>query len=128
MLSNDVARIEVGGAQYSCLCADDGGILDDLFSYLLGDGSYLTVSNAANHESDLARFREMQCRREPGIPGADHRDIAVLIPFETGPVAIEPPGAAGANRVFVGARFPQTFQSHLISGNGSQASRHSRPR
>ena len=80
------------------------------------------------HGDPLARFREMQCRREPGIPGADHRDIAVLIPFETGPVAIEPPGAAGANRVFVGARFPQTFQSHLILGNGPQASRHSRPR
>jgi aminomethyltransferase len=57
LLSNDVSKIAVGGAQYSCLCAEDGGILDDLFTYRLEDDRYLTVSNAANHESDLARFR-----------------------------------------------------------------------
>jgi aminomethyltransferase len=59
-LSNDVAKLAPGGAQYSCLCAADGGILDDLFSYLLegADVDYLTVSNASNHEGDLAAFRE----------------------------------------------------------------------
>src|SRR5918997_5043763 len=30
LLSNDVARIDVGGAQYSVLCREDGGVLDDL--------------------------------------------------------------------------------------------------
>ena len=59
LLSNDVSKIAVGGAQYSCLCAPDGGILDDLFTYRLEDDRYLTVSNAANHEADLARFREV---------------------------------------------------------------------
>jgi aminomethyltransferase len=54
LLSNDVARIELGGAQYSCLCAEDGGVLDDLFTYRLGGDRYLLVTNSANHESDLA--------------------------------------------------------------------------
>jgi aminomethyltransferase len=58
VLSNDVATIEVGGAQYSVLCQEDGGILDDLFTYRLGDDRYLTVTNAANHERDLAWFQE----------------------------------------------------------------------
>jgi aminomethyltransferase len=58
LLSNDVAKLEVGGAQYSVLCRDDGGVLDDLFTYRLGDDRYLTVTNAANHERDLAWFRE----------------------------------------------------------------------
>jgi aminomethyltransferase len=58
LLSNDVARLEVGGAQYSLLCRDDGGVLDDLFTYRLGDERYLTVTNAANHARDLAWFRE----------------------------------------------------------------------
>jgi glycine cleavage system T protein (aminomethyltransferase) len=53
-LSNDVRRIPEGGAQYSVLCRDDGGVLDDLFTYRLADCEYLTVTNAANHESDLA--------------------------------------------------------------------------
>jgi aminomethyltransferase len=58
LLSNDVAKIEIGGAQYSVLCREDGGVLDDLFTYRLADDRYLTVTNAANHERDLAWFRD----------------------------------------------------------------------
>jgi aminomethyltransferase len=54
VLSNDVAAIPIGGAQYSCLCAEDGGVLDDLFAYRLGGDRYLLVVNAANHVADLA--------------------------------------------------------------------------
>ena len=54
VLSNDVAKIELGGAQYSCLCNEAGGVLDDLFVYRLGGDRYLIVTNAANHEADLA--------------------------------------------------------------------------
>ena len=58
LLSNDVSKLEVGGAQYSVLCRADGGILDDLFTYRLADDRYLTVTNAANHERDFAWFAE----------------------------------------------------------------------
>ncbi len=58
LLSNDVSKLEVGGAQYSVLCREDGGILDDLFTYRLADDRYLTVTNAANHERDFAWFQE----------------------------------------------------------------------
>jgi glycine cleavage system T protein (aminomethyltransferase) len=54
VLSNDVALIELGGAQYSCLCSEEGGVLDDLFTYRLGSDRYLIVTNSANHETDLA--------------------------------------------------------------------------
>jgi len=54
VLSNDVATVEIGGAQYSCLCDEEGGVLDDLFAYRLGGDRYLLVTNAANHEADLA--------------------------------------------------------------------------
>jgi aminomethyltransferase len=54
LLSNDVRRIPEGGAQYSVLCQDDGGVLDDLFTYRLAECEFLTVTNAANHESDFA--------------------------------------------------------------------------
>jgi aminomethyltransferase len=58
VLSNDVTKLEPGGAQYSVLCRDDGGVLDDLFTYGFEDGSFLTVTNAANHERDLAWLTE----------------------------------------------------------------------
>jgi glycine cleavage system T protein (aminomethyltransferase) len=56
LLTNDVSKIQVAGAQYSCLCREDGGVLDDLFTYRLADDRYLTVTNAANHERDLEWF------------------------------------------------------------------------
>jgi aminomethyltransferase len=55
-LSNDVAAVPVGGAQYSCLCEEDGGVLDDVFLYRLGGDRYLIVTNAANHAADLAHL------------------------------------------------------------------------
>ena len=58
VLSNDVSKIAVGGAQYSVLCREDGGVLDDLFTYRLDDDRYLTVTNAANHERDFAWLAE----------------------------------------------------------------------
>jgi aminomethyltransferase len=39
------------------LCREDGGVLDDLFTYRLDTDRYLTVTNASNHERDLAWFR-----------------------------------------------------------------------
>jgi aminomethyltransferase len=56
LLSNDVSKIPVGGAQYSVLCREDGGVLDDLFTYRLEPERYLTVTNASNHDKDLAWF------------------------------------------------------------------------
>ncbi len=57
LLSNDVSKVPVGGAQYSVLCNERGGVLDDLFSYQIDPGRYLTVTNAASHERDLAWFQ-----------------------------------------------------------------------
>jgi aminomethyltransferase len=57
VLSNDVAKIAPDGAQYSVLCREDGGVLDDLFTYRLGPERFLTVTNASNHGRDLAWMR-----------------------------------------------------------------------
>jgi aminomethyltransferase len=57
LLSNDVRRIPEGGAQYSVLCREDGGVLDDLFTYRLAENHFLTVTNAANHDKDLQWFQ-----------------------------------------------------------------------
>jgi len=58
MLSNDVGRVPVGGAQYSVMCREDGGVLDDLVTYRLDAERYLTVTNAANHQRDHAWMEE----------------------------------------------------------------------
>jgi aminomethyltransferase len=57
LLSNDIRRIPEGGAQYSLICREDGGVLDDVFTYRLADCEFLTVTNAANHAADLDWLR-----------------------------------------------------------------------
>src|SRR5688572_28040741 len=51
LLTNDVAKVPEAGAQYSLLCREDGGVLDDLFTYRLQPSGeqerFLTVVNAS---------------------------------------------------------------------------------
>ncbi len=83
VLSNDVTRLGKGGAQYSLLCREDGGVLDDLFTYRLDRGSFLTVTNAANHERDFAWLAE-QAQVFDGLTvrdaAADHAMLALQGP------------------------------------------------
>lgn len=86
VLSNDIAAIPLGGAQYSLLCREDGGVLDDLFTYRLGEDRYLTVTNAANHVADLEWLR----RRGAGfeVELSDRRDDFAMLALQ-GPAARE---------------------------------------
>ena len=50
---NDASKLEPGKAQYSAMCYEDGGIVDDLLVYMLKDQKYMLVVNAANIEKDF---------------------------------------------------------------------------
>jgi len=50
---NDVARLRIGDAQYTILCNDAGGVLDDLVVFRLGAERYLLIVNAANTGADV---------------------------------------------------------------------------
>src|SRR5215211_5327163 len=109
LLSNDVERIAPGGAQYSLLCREDGGVLDDLFTYRLGSDRYLTVTNAANHERDLAWFKEHAAGLDVTVEDALERFAMLAV---QGPVAREivqaiadrplPPRMTAGTRVLAG--------------------------
>ncbi|MGG3916645.1 glycine cleavage system aminomethyltransferase GcvT [Parageobacillus thermoglucosidasius] len=58
MLTNDVAKLTDGRAQYTLMCYEDGGTVDDLLVYKKADGHYLLVVNAANIEKDFAWLNE----------------------------------------------------------------------
>lgn len=50
--SNDASTLTIGRAQYSCLPNDNGGIVDDLIVYKMGEEKYLLVVNASNIDKD----------------------------------------------------------------------------
>jgi aminomethyltransferase len=54
LTTNDVAALEVGQVQYSLLCYEDGGIVDDLTLYRLAPDHFMMTVNAANIEKDWA--------------------------------------------------------------------------
>jgi aminomethyltransferase len=112
LLSNDVAKLAVGGAQYSVLCRDDGGILDDLFTYRLDDDRYLTVTNAANHEGDLAWFRDhadgFDCDLRDRLD-----DYAML--------AVQGPTARGIVAGLAEGELPARMHTASLAVNGSEA-------
>jgi len=56
--SNDISKIDVGGAQYNCLPNEDGGIVDDLIVYRIKETEYLAVVNASNIDKDWTWFNK----------------------------------------------------------------------
>ena len=53
ILTNDISKISIGGAQYSAMCYENGGVVDDLLTYRLDESTYLLCVNASNIEKDF---------------------------------------------------------------------------
>src|SRR5437762_6401890 len=54
MLTNNVANLGVGQGQYTFLLNDNGGVIDDLILYRIGQSEFLLVVNASKIEEDFA--------------------------------------------------------------------------
>lgn len=52
MVTNDVSKLKVGRVQYTFMCYEDGGTVDDFLIYRLKDDEFLLVVNAANTDKD----------------------------------------------------------------------------
>ena len=50
--TNDASKLSPGKVQYSCMPNEEGGIVDDLLVYCLGEDEYMLVVNASNMEKD----------------------------------------------------------------------------
>jgi aminomethyltransferase len=50
--TNSAARLKPGQAQYTMMCAEDGGTIDDLIVYRLGSERYMLCVNASNIDTD----------------------------------------------------------------------------
>ena len=110
VLSNDVSKLAAGGAQYSVMCREDGGVLDDLFSYRLGD-HFLTVTNASNHARDLAWFRQHAEGFDVTLGDRLH-DLAML--------AVQGPEARGIVAGLAEGELPRRFRTATLAVAGVQ--------
>ena len=53
-LTNDVRKLAVGQGQYTLMCNERGGVIDDLYAYRLAAQEYLLIINASRIEADVA--------------------------------------------------------------------------
>jgi len=104
LLSNDLDKVEPGGAQYTLLTNEQGGILDDLIAYRLEPGRYLLIVNAANRESDFQWLKERE------IPGSDVRDVSDQFAL----LAVQ--GPRSLERLGLDAAPPFTFAMQELDG------------
>jgi aminomethyltransferase len=112
ILSNDVTKIAQDGAQYSVLCNEAGGVLDDLFTYRLGHDRFLTVTNAANHEKDLAWFQRQAANFDVHVHDR-LSDYAML--------AIQGPDARGLVQRLTDGELPKRFRTANANVAGADA-------
>lgn len=60
MMTNDLSKLRPNQAIYTIMCNETGGAVDDLLVYMLAEGDYLLVVNAANTEKDFAWLKKHQ--------------------------------------------------------------------
>lgn len=76
MFTNDLTRISDGKAQYTLLCNDDGGVVDDLIAYRNSDTDFFLIPNASN---TAAVVRVLESEAPPTVSIRNlHEEFAVL--------------------------------------------------
>jgi len=92
LVPNDVSRLAVNQALYTQICLPDGGTLDDLIIYRMGDDRYMAVVNAGTMPKDWAWFTDHIAVR-PNISD-DPADLALdNASDQTGLLALQGPRA-----------------------------------
>lgn len=82
---NDASKLKPGKAQYSCMCYEDGGIVDDLIIYMLDENDYMLVVNASNIQKD---FEWIQSNNNFDAVVENHSEKYALLAVQ-GPKAAE---------------------------------------
>ena len=99
-LANNVDKLKVPGkALYSCMLAEDGGVIDDLIAYFFREDFFRLVVNAGTADKDVAWLESLAKRWSAAVTLKPRRDLAII--------AIQGPRA---REVFWSA-FPATRQA-----------------
>jgi aminomethyltransferase len=104
-LTNSAARLCDGQAQYTILCLEDGGTIDDLIVYRLAAQRYMLCVNAANIAPDRDRLLQLNMADRD----AEFRDISE----ETALIAIQGPAALGILQTLTKIQLATVKRFHL---------------
>jgi len=99
VLTNDIRKLQPGQGQYTLLCNEKAGVIDDLYAYRLRSNEYLLIVNASGVDKD---FEWLERLHQPLLRRADVKLRNVSA--QTGAVAVQGPKVAEfIDRCFPGA-------------------------
>ena len=108
LLTNDYTNLAIGRVRYGVMCREDGGCLDDLIVYRMGEEKYLIVVNASNHDKDAAHMEQHL------LPETKFTDISE----ETGLLALQGPASKEiAAKLVESGELPTqyySFKEHVV--------------
>lgn len=96
---NDASKLFDGRVQYSAMCYEDGGIVDDLLVYKISDTEYMLVINASNIEKDV---EWMNSNNSFGVTVSNESDEYSLI-------AVQGPESRNLVEKLFGKAFPMEY-------------------
>lgn len=96
-LTNDAGQLDTGQGQYTLLCTDHGGVIDDLYLYRIASESYLLIVNASRIDADFAWLLNRLRIRVPG-------DAVQLVNLSSACAAVAVQGPTAAR--YIDACFP----------------------
>ncbi|HAO78476.1 MAG TPA: glycine cleavage system aminomethyltransferase GcvT, partial [Verrucomicrobia subdivision 3 bacterium] len=81
VLTNDIRKLAPGEGQYTLMCNERGGVIDDLYAYKLSDGVYFLVINASRIEPDVAWLKAQSAKfsGELKLTDASHNYAAIAV-------------------------------------------------
>ncbi len=103
LLTNDLRKLPIGLGQYTHLCLETGGTIDDLYAYRVAEETYLLVINAGRIDADVA-WLEARWNAFPDRAGVRMDHVSAT----TGAIAIQGPRVAE----FIDTLFP----GHALAG------------
>src|SRR5882724_11899599 len=82
VLTNDIRKLPTGGGQYTLMCQENGGVVDDLYAYRLSVGVYFLIINASRIGADVAWLKAQTAKFTGGevhLTDASHHYAAVAL-------------------------------------------------
>lgn len=114
-LTNDLRKCPVGRGQYTLMCNEAGGVVDDLYAYRIGELDFLLIVNASRIDDDFA-WMELQLRRFPQASAVTLRNASDTY----GAVAVQGPRVAEfIDRCFASTtKLPSALQKNDLGAFG----------
>ncbi len=112
VLTNDLRKLPAGHGQYTLLCREDGGVIDDLFAYRIAPTDFLLIVNASRTDVD---FAWLSARLE-GFPRREEVQLTNAT-FRLSALAVQGPAVAS----FVDAVFSGPHGGDAAPGQGPSA-------